>query len=206
MDRMMSRIFCFVVVLVLASMAVAQSDFSADVFDTQKSDTAAQAKIYATKDKIRVEPAKKDARGGAFIMNLATQTSVVLIDQQHMYMEMPTPMAAQRNAYNFFRTGDVENACASWLSVGKNKGGSCHKVGTDTVNGRSAIKYEGTNANGDSGKFWVDPKIAFPIKWQGKNSSGELRNIQEASQPATLFEVPAGYNKLDMGGMMQGPQ
>ena len=79
-------------------------------------------------------------------------------------------------------------------------------MGSDTVNGRSAIKYEGTNASGDSGTFWVDPKIAFPIKWQGKNSSGELRNIQEGSQPGSLFEVPAGYTKFDMGGMMQRQQ
>jgi hypothetical protein len=202
----MTRVFGFLAVLMLASMAVAQSDFSADVFDTQKSDTAAQAKIYVTKDKIRFEPAKKDAKGGAFIMNLATQTSTVLIDQQHMYMEMPSQMAAQRNAYNLFRAGDVENACTSWQSVGKNPGGTCHKVGSDTVNGRSAIKYEGTNANGEAATFWVDPKIAFPIKWQGKNNGGELRNIQEGTQPASLFEVPAGYNKLDMGGMMQRPQ
>lgn len=190
----------------LTSVALAQTDFSADVFDTQKSDTVAQARIYATKDKLRFEPARKEARGGAFIMNLTTQTSVVLIDQQRMYMEMPTQMAAQRNAYSLFRAGDVENACSSWESVGKNKGGSCHKIGHDTVNGRSAIKYEGTNANGDTGTFWVDPKIAFPIKWQGKNSGGELRNIQEGTQPASLFEVPAGYNKLDMGGMMQQPK
>jgi hypothetical protein len=202
-----TRVFAFLAVPMLASIAVAQSDFSADVFDTQKSDSVSQARIYVTEEKIRVEPAKKDPRtGGSVIMDLAAQTTTVLMDQQHMYMEMPVQMAAQRNAYNFFRAGDVENACSAWLSTAKNKGGSCHKIGSDTVNGRSTIKYEGTNANGDSGTFWIDPKIAFPIKWQGKNSSGELRNVQEGAQPATLFEVPAGYTKFDMGGMMQRPQ
>jgi hypothetical protein len=44
------------------------------------------------------------------------------------------------------------------------------------------------------------------VKWQGKDSGGELRNIQEGSQPASLFEVPAGYTKMDMGGMMQRKQ
>jgi hypothetical protein len=35
----------------------------------------------------------------------------------------------------------------------------------------------------------------------------ELRNIQEGSQPASLFEIPAGYTKFDMGGAMrQRPQ
>jgi len=44
------------------------------------------------------------------------------------------------------------------------------------------------------------------VKWEGKNASWELRNIQEGSQPASLFEVPAGYTKFDMGSMMQRPQ
>jgi hypothetical protein len=41
------------------------------------------------------------------------------------------------------------------------------------------------------------------VKWQGKNSDGELRNIQEGTQPAGLFEIPAGFTKMDLGGMMQ---
>jgi hypothetical protein len=188
------------------AFAFAQTEFSADIVDTQKGD-APNAKIYFAKDKMRFEPAQKNARGtGAMIMNLATQTSTVLMDQQHMYMEMPVQMATQRSAYTFFRTGDVEAACADWLQQARNKGSSCHKVGNDTVNGRSTVKYEGTNANGDTSTFWIDPKLRFPVKWQGKNSSWELRNIQEASQPASLFEVPAGYTKMDMGGMMQRPQ
>ena len=144
--------------------------------------------------------------GSAVIVNMDTQSALVLMDQQHMYMEMPMQMASQRQAYTFFRARDVENAGSYWLSTGKNKGGSCHKVGSDTVNGRSAIKYEGTNSNGDSGFFWIDPKIAFPVKWEGKTGAGELRDVQEGALPSSLFELPAGYTKMDMGGMMQKPQ
>jgi hypothetical protein len=123
-----------------------------------------------------------------------------------MYMEVPAQMANQRSAYNFFRTGDVENACSDWLQMQQNKGGTCHKVGSETVNGRSTVKYEGTNASGDTGTVWLDPKLRFPVKWQGKNGTGELRNIQEGSQPSSLFEVPSDYKKFDMGNMMQRPQ
>jgi len=56
--------------------------------------------------------------------------------------------------------------------------------------------------------MWLDPKLRFPVKWEGKNGSGELRNIQEGSQPSSLFEIPSGYTKFDMGAMMkqQSPQ
>jgi hypothetical protein len=195
----------------LATCALAQTEFSGEIVNTNQEGGEKQAKIYSAKDKIRIEPedAKSNEMGkGAVIINLATQTSTVLMAQQHMYMEMPWQMANRQNRteWNFFRTGDVENACSDWLQLPQNKGGTCHKVGHDTVNGRSTIKYEGTNAKGESGTVWVDPKLRFPVKWAAKNGSGELRNIQEGSQPASLFEVPSGYTKFDMGGMMRPPQ
>jgi hypothetical protein len=207
MMRFTARVLCLLSFLLVAGFAAAQTEFSAEVFDNQKPDNP-QAKIYFGKDKIRFEPAKKDARGsGAFIMNLDTQTSVVLMDAQHMYMEMPQQMAGQRNAYHFFRTGDAESACADWLAQSWNKGGTCRKVGSETVNGRSTVKYEGTNARGETGGVWLDPKLHFPVKWINKNGdTGELRNIQEGAQPASLFDVPAGYTKFDMGAMMQQHQ
>ncbi|MFZ0807348.1 MAG: DUF4412 domain-containing protein [Candidatus Sulfotelmatobacter sp.] len=207
MLRWKIQLTCLSALLLSATVALAQTEFSAEVVNTGKSDTTSQAKIYFAKDKVRIEPTKRDPRGGgAAIMNLATQTATVIMDQQRMYMEMPAQTANQRSAYNFFRTGDAENACSDWLQMQQNKGGTCHKVGTETVNGRSTVKYEGTSANGDAGTVWLDPKLRFPVKWQGKNGAGELRNIQEGSQPASLFEVPSDYKKLDMGGMMQRPQ
>jgi hypothetical protein len=206
MTRTFCRTCCALAVILVATFALAQTEFSAEVVESQKGD-APQAKIYFGKDKMRFESAKKDPRGGgAMIINLATQTSTVLMEQQRMYMEMPAQMASQRNNYNFFRTGDVENACSDWLAQARNKGGTCHKVGNETLNGRSTVKYEGTNARGESGAVWLDPKLRFPVKWQDKNGGGELRNIQEGSQPASLFEIPAGYTKFDMGSMMQRPQ
>jgi hypothetical protein len=211
--RITIRTSCLVAFLLAANFASAQAEFSAEIVDTQKPGNPSQAKIYIAKDKIRVEPVAgatkgKGPGGGAVIMNLATQTTTVLMDQQHMYMEMPAQTQSQRMGYAsaFFHTGDVESACSDWAQQANNKGGTCHKVGSETVNGRSTIKYESTSANGDTGNFWIDPKLRFPVKWQGKNSGGELRDIQEGPQQASLFEVPAGYAKFDMGGMMQRPQ
>ena len=205
MTRFLTTTGCLLVLLLAASLSFAQSEFSAEVFDTQKAEP--QAKIYFGKDKIRFESGKHEQGGGAVIMDLTNQTSTVIMDQQHMYMEMPVQMAARRNPNRFFRIGDVDYACSDWLAQPWNKGGTCHKGGTETVNGRSTVNYEGTKAQGESGAFWLDPKLQFPEKWQGKNGGGELRNIQEGSQPSRLFEIPAGYTKFDMGAMMkQRPQ
>jgi hypothetical protein len=205
MLRWTTRVSCFFALMLAASFVLAQAEFAGEIVDLQKPGTPSQAKMYFAKDKIRIEPQNSGARGGgAVIMNFATQTATVLMAQQHMYMEMPAQAQGQRMSYAsaFFRAGDVENACGDWQKMGHN-GATCRKVGSETVNGRDTVKYEGTNANGDVSHFWLDPKLRFPVKWDGKNSSGELRNIQEGTQPASLFEIPAGFTKMDMGGMMQ---
>lgn len=205
MFQPVARIFGFLAVILVASVALAQTEFSAEIVDLEKPGTTA-AKLYFGKDKLRIESQNSGARsGGALIMNLATQTSTVLMPQQHMYMDMPAQSKAQRLGYTFFQTGDVENACSDWLKLASNKGGSCHKIGDESVNGRDTVKYESTNANGERNQFWLDPKLRFPIKWQGKNN-GELQNIKEGSQPSSLFEVPAGFTKMEIpAGMMQQP-
>jgi len=206
MLRWIVRISCFFALMLVASFVVAQTEFSAEIVDLQKPGTPAQAKIYFTKDKLRIEPKRSDpGPPAAVIVNFATQTSTVLMAPQHMYMEMPSQAQSRRMGYAsaFFQTGDVENACGDWQKIGHNQGGSCHKVGNETVNGRNTVKYETTNASGEVSHFWLDPKLRFPVKWEGKSSGGELRNIQEGAQPASLFEIPAGFTKMDMGGMMQ---
>jgi hypothetical protein len=205
MLRWMARASCLFALMFAASFVLAQADFSAEIVDLQKPGTS--VKVYFTKDKMRAEPQGANSRGGGLvIMNFATQTVTVLMAQQHMYMEMPARAQGQRMSYAsaFFQTGDVENACGDWQKA-RGQGGSCHKVGSETVNGRGTVKYEGSNANGDVTHFWLDPKLRFPVKWETKGSAGELRNIQEGTQPASLFEIPAGFTKMDLGGMMQQP-
>jgi hypothetical protein len=208
MLRCLARISSLIALIFAASLVLAQAEFSAEIVDLQKPGTPTQAKIFFAKDKIRIEATAGGPRsGGAVIVNFATQTSMVLMAQQHMYMEMPAQTQNQRMGYAsaFFRVGDVEDACGDWQKLRSSQGASCHKVGSETVSGRNTVKYETTNASGDVSHFWLDPKLRFPVKWQGKGSDGELRNIQEGAQPASLFEVPAGFTKMDMGGMMQPP-
>jgi hypothetical protein len=203
MLRWIACISCGLALTFSASFVLAQTEFSAEVVSTHKEGAQPQAKIYFSKDKVRFNSQDRDSKSGsgAFILNLATQSITVLMPQQHMYMELPAETQGRRQMFSFFRTMDVENACDDWLKLNNNKGGSCHKVGSETISGRSTVEYEGTNAKGEVSHIWLDPKLRFPLKWQSQNEGGELRNIQEGSQPSSLFEVPSGFTKMDMGGM-----
>jgi hypothetical protein len=73
-------------------------------------------------------------------------------------------------------------------------------VGDDTVNGRGAVKYEGSSGDGKKGEVWIDVKVRFLVKVVSPDGGGmELRNIHEGSSDASLFEVPSGYKKMGAG-------
>lgn len=204
MSRIAARCFLWIVIFFLSAAAFAQTEFSSDIVHDGDHASKTATKVYFGKDKVRFDTQGESKSGGAVILSLVDQKYIVVMPQQHMYMEMPAQSMEQRGMYTFFRIGDVENACSDWLKMARNNGGTCHKVGNETVNGRDTVKYEGTNSSGETSAVWLDPKLRFPVKWQSAKSSGGLNNIQEGPQPASLFEVPAGYTKMDMGAMMQG--
>lgn len=196
------QLCCIALFSLMTTALFAQQDFSASMVRMEKGKAGTPSKMYITKGKMRLEGQGEKGRSGVMIMNFATRTTDILMPEQKMYMEMAsgTGPAAQR-AGAFFRPSDVENACADWQRLATKPGGTCQKVGNETVNGRNTVKYEGTSADGDVRHVWIDPKLTFPIKWEGKNGAGELQDIQEGAQPAGLFEIPSDYQKFDMGGM-----
>jgi hypothetical protein len=205
---------CFLLnFLVLANVALAQ-DFSADVIENKRGNQA-PGKLYATKGKVRWEVPDPRMGSIALILDQRQGKSVVILQDKRMYMDsMPwttrTPLIAK-----FWSVDDVNDACPQWKKVAEqlkadeksdDNWGSCSRVGSDTVNGRSAVKYEGVSKTGEKEYYWVDTKLKCVIKGGSGSGSIELRNIQEASQPSSLFEVPAGYTKVDMNTLMQQRQ
>ena len=80
------------------------------------------------------------------------------------------------------------------------------KIGSETVNGHPATKYEVTAKT--DGKVmlihqWWATDIHFPVKTAAVDGSWstEYRDIKIGSQPDSLFEVPAGYKKMSIPGM-----
>jgi hypothetical protein len=201
-NRTLLRCFSLLGFVIIVVSAFAQSEFSGEIVQSNDKESK-PVKVYFGKQKMRFDLADSGNYAGAGIFDLQSGRYIVLLDKQHMYMDMPGTMLQKSGMFHFFASGDVENACSDWLKLDSNKGGTCHKIGSDVVNGRKTVKYEGTDAKGEVGTVWLDSKVRFPIKWQNKDGGGELRNIQEGPQPASLFEIPPGYSKMDFGAMGQ---
>jgi hypothetical protein len=195
---MHSRIFLFVVSLVMAGSAAAyqgpKAEFSADM-NLESSDGAMTGKVYSTRNKERREYLDG---GEKTIMIIRQDKKVVwmLQPEEKMYMEMKIPKEGRKDDINGWK---IEQT----------------KVGSETVNGVSTTKSKiiMTGPKGEKlGGFWWASKEDIIVKMDAisveKKSKErfmtELKNLKVGKQDPALFEIPSGWTKMDMGKMMMG--
>ncbi len=194
------KFVCTLLVILAASVAFAQHSnipqFSADMRMTAPGGQQSTGKIYWGSGKIRFDM-NAEGHDVSMIQDVAKKTSYLVMHQQRMYMEAgaANAMGGRMHAPDL-KAYDPNNPCAA------EPGYTCKKVGAETVNGRSCDKWQFTGPNGDR-TVWIDQKLHFPIRTvSSEGGEMDITNVKEGSQPASLFQVPAGYMKMDMGGMM----
>ncbi|MGI9101374.1 MAG: DUF4412 domain-containing protein [Terriglobales bacterium] len=194
-----------IAILVACSLAAAQAPniapFSADMKMSQPGGENATGKMYWGSGKIRID---MDSQGQkvSMINDVPKKTTYMIMHQQRMYMEMSSagnPMGGGQGMHaTDIKPYDPNNPCAN------REGYTCKKVGTETVNGRSCDKWEFAGPNSKE-TVWIDQTLHFPIRTVSAGGSTlNLTNVKEGSQAASLFEVPAGYTKMNMGNMKGG--
>jgi hypothetical protein len=80
--------------------------------------------------------------------------------------------------------------------------GKIERVGREPMNGRECEKYKCTYAEG-SGYAWLDAAEHFPVRMEFGEAQMDWKNYKVGPQPAALFEVPKGYEVIDMDEMMK---
>jgi hypothetical protein len=192
--------------LALAAGPAAAQQFSADLVMTGTNRTTTQ-KLYVADGKIRIEVPE-----GATVMiaDTAANTGYMLMTKQKVYIDA----GATRGMTQMFMLADADDPCPQWKKMSEEMAqrskeaqdhalASCTRAGTETVDGRSTVKYDTVSTKGEKSSAWIDPKLKFLVKAQGQRGGIELKNIQEGPQAANLFTLPAGYKKMDMRQMMQ---
>lgn len=180
------------IALLGASNLLAQAaprDFAADVVHTMGK-RVTNEKVYSSASAIRVEKEEKGKRSIS-IMRLDRKALYVLMPEQKTYMDMGgfgqgvTEMASS-----------MEGAKVERQSQGSEQVGSYHcdkyRVQT-TYEGRvyTALEWDAKELNG------------FPVKQADEKGSWskEYQNVKLGSQDPSLFEIPADYKKIDLGGL-----
>jgi len=120
-----------------------------------------------------------------------------LLPEQKMYFEMPIPAGAELAAGMKDMMKDVQ---VKRESLGSEQVGGylCDKT-------RMTVTWQGITSTTIE---WAAKELGgFVVKRQDEKLGEitEYKNIQIGPQDPSLFELPPGYTKMNMGGMAQRP-
>jgi outer membrane lipoprotein-sorting protein len=182
-----------VALVAFASGLASAAEFSADTVNKFGAMTK-EGKIYVKGTKMRMEGAA--AGQGITIVNGDTGVVWVLQPGQKAYLEMKkgtqTAEPAQSDEHELAKIADKKF------------------LGTETVNGYQCEKYLYTYHDKSLGTLtqWYSKTLGYPIKMIHSSPRGETsfeyRNIKEGGVADSLFQVPAGYTKMEMPAMPPG--
>ncbi len=177
--RKMFLLFLFLLGFSSAALAV---DFSAESVMTNKGGEKT-FKVYVKTDRMRME--QKDPQM-IIITRLDKKVVWNVMPKDKIYMETAIPQ--QKTSFSEEKVeGETERKL----------------VGTETIQGHPTKKYLITYTKGnktDQVYQWWATDIQFPIRVSALDGSWkqEYRNIKKGAQPDSLFEVPAGFQKIQM--------
>ena len=175
------KVVIVVCILLSFSFLLAQNEpqaFSADYVFTDSGSKEPPGRIYFSWPYLRMD----NAKGIVLIANYTTRIQYSIFTEKHNYFESVGP------EYTF----DHMNPCAKRADI------TCKAAGKSTVNGRACDLWETTDKSGRPGSVCIDQKLRFPVRVKnGNGTTVEYINIKAEPQPASLFEIPAGYTKVD---------
>jgi hypothetical protein len=170
--------------------AALATEFSADTVMTHEGGQKITGKIYFKPEMFRMD--MKDMQDMSVITRLDKKVMWNIMRSEKMYMEMPLDLSTKPLVEEKFE-GEIERK----------------EAGRETVNGHPTIKYLITYKAGNKKEQvyqWFATDIDFPVKTAAVDGSWtqEFRNIKVGPQQQSLFEVPAGYQKMQMPKMPGG--
>lgn len=171
-----------------------QAEYSADT-TMQTEEGTIQQHVYVTPSKERKEMLTGAGDGAVMIFRYDTKMMWTLMPSEHMYME-----------YSIGGSPGQGNDPSQWTYEDT-------VMGEETLNGVKVTKYKtiATSTDGKKyGGFSWRTKEGINLKQDLLYKEGndknrmliELSNLKIGKQDPKLFEIPEGFTKFDMGGMM----
>lgn len=172
-----------------------QVEYSADSV-MQHEEGTIQQHVYVTPTKERKEMTTEAGDGVVQIFRFDTKVMWQLMPSQKMYMEHSIGGKSQGNDPSQWTYEDTA-------------------MGEEMLNGMKVTKYKTIATSTDGKKFggfsWrtkdgisIKQDLLYKEGNEKKRMMTELSNIKIGRQDPTLFEIPDGFQKFDMAGMMGG--
>ena len=188
------------------AQAVHAAEFSADIVSRDAAGLAlgAAAKLYVSNHKVRIET--PEASAGFLLIDGDAGTAHFVRPAQQVFMD-----AKQSSRFTqIFVPLDPKDPCRRWQAAAAtagapNAGGDwrCERIDEEPAGDRRTIRYQVTSADSSSLR-WIDPILEFPVKLLAADGTTiALEHIRIEAQPASLFDLPTGFRKLDPRALIE---
>jgi hypothetical protein len=194
-----ARLTIAVVALLASRTAAPAQQFSAELARRDASGRISMGRLAVAGDKVRIQA--PDLPSGFFIIR-GDAKAVYLVQPDHRVF-----MDARQSSIltEILVPVDPEAPCPQWQAmaeISKSADGGakwrCERIGTETRDGRATVKYSMTSPRGKHYAGWVDPRLRFMVRLEADDgTTTDLVDVQEAPQPDSAFEIPAGLHKFD---------
>jgi hypothetical protein len=182
---------------VFASASAAE--FSADLLRRDAHGQVLKGHLSVAGGKVRIE--QPNLPTGFFIVRGTAKAAYFVKPDREVFMD-----ALQSSILTeLLSPVDPQAPCITWqmrarLSGSASDGGAwhCERLGTETRNDRSTLKYGLISPGGKHFSGWIDTQLRFLVRIE--SASGitlELVDVREARQPDSQFEFPPGYSMFD---------
>lgn len=179
---------CVLLVIFISGLTLAQ--FTADMIQTSDGETTI-SKLYVEEPFYCIEQ-EEDGNAVRVIVNKNEQITRVVRPSDKMYLEMGSMGMLSKVNDVFMSVEDLQSSTDAKL------------LGKEEVNGYSCDKYVVNRDGKDVMTFWISSELGFPIKVEntmGNKTTMELKNIKEGDVEDSIFQIPAGFTKMQMPGM-----
>ena len=142
----------------------------------------------------------EDGQKGSVLVKSGSGEVIILMPQQKMAMKSPasSPMSMSSDPLK------------AWEHYQDN--GIMKNEGTETINGVSCTKsvlYNKDNPTQKMFTLWFNDKYTFPMKMVNhidgtKDSGMEMQDVEAWTPDENFFEIPAGYQVMEMPAGMPG--
>jgi hypothetical protein len=198
------RLLALVCLSASSVIAAQAQQFSAEIVTRYDNAPAAAGRLSVLDGKVRIETT--EVPDGFFLVDPVKPSAYFVRPAARVYMDarQSSPLT------HLFVAVDPDAPCQRWqtmtrLAVVAGQGEwRCDRVGEETIDGHDTVAFRVSSGAGEGYVGWIDRVRRFPLRI--KTDDGALitlERIKDEPQPASSFELPAGYRKFSPEALIE---
>jgi hypothetical protein len=189
---------------ILSAVAAQAQQFSADIVMRHDDAPAPAGRLSVLDGRVRIETTALP--DGFFLVDTVKPSAYFVRPGARLYMDAKQSSQLTR----LFVPVDPDAPCRQWQAMAHLAGVAgegewrCERTGEEAIDGHSTVAFRAMSGAGEVFYGWIDRERRFPL--QIKTEDGvllKLEQIKDQSQPASSFEVPAGYGKFSPEALIE---